>query len=176
MPHSTNEKRRAYYLKRSPESRERQRLASLAWKARRLANGGCIGCIGKAMPGVQHCKECTVKYYNTYHGLTTRRAKTMLDGCVQRAKTDVVECSIDLEWIMERFASGRCEATNIKFETGKWPGARAHPFGPSIDRTIVGGDYSPANCRMIICALNLGINDWGDAVYKQVAQAYLARN
>jgi hypothetical protein len=177
MPYKDNAVRRAVYALRSPESRERQRLSSIAWKASRRANGGCQGCKERpANPGRSLCQPCKERQYETYHALSIRRAKTMLDGCMQRAKADGVQCTLTLDWIMERFARGVCELTRIPFATGKWPGARANPYGPSIDRTQVGGDYSPDNCRLIICALNLGINDWGTEVYKIVAQAYLARN
>jgi hypothetical protein len=50
---------------------------------------------------------------------------------------------------------------------------RLNPYSPSIDRKIAGGDYSPANCRMILIALNIGINHWGEEVYRLIAKSYL---
>ena len=81
--------------------------------------------------------------------------------------------TLDAEWIRTRLA-GVCELTGLPFdlEPGKKMG-RFNPYAPSIDRIISGGNYTPENCRMIVMALNVGINYWGEEIYRHVAKEYL---
>jgi hypothetical protein len=90
------------------------------------------------------------------------------------AKNDKVKFTLDKQWILARLKYGHCELTGIAFdfEIGGRIG-RFNPYSPSIDRRTAGGDYSPENCRIILTALNVGINYWGEDIYRHIAKQYL---
>lgn len=73
-------------------------------------------------------------------------------------------------------ARGRCELTGIKFATGVIAGAYRRPFLPSLDRINAGGAYELANVRLVCCAVNAALSDWGLDVFERLATAYYWRN
>jgi hypothetical protein len=73
-------------------------------------------------------------------------------------------------------ARGRCEITGIKFETGAIAGAYRRPFLPSLDRMNAGGAYEISNVRLVCCAMNAALSDWGLDVFEKLATAYYWRN
>lgn len=73
---------------------------------------------------------------------------------------------------LARRSKGCCELTGLKFEFDQKPGWKRHPLGPSIDRIDPERGYEVDNCRLICLALNIAINEWGESVYRQVAEAY----
>jgi hypothetical protein len=93
-----------------------------------------------------------------------------------RAEDKGLVFNLDAEWIRSRL-EGVCELTGLPFdlEPGNRIG-RFNPYAPSIDRRIAGGNYTPENCRMIVMALNVGMNYWGEQIYKHVAKAYLKKS
>lgn len=46
-----------------------------------------------------------------------------------------------------------------------------NPFGISIDRFDCAKGYYPANIRLVITAVNFGLNDWGEEIFIQIAKA-----
>lgn len=105
-----------------------------------------------------------------------RRAKSMLWSAKQRAVRDGVQCSLTWEWILGCLTAGSCAVTGLPFDLSKHPVFKTHPFAPSIDRIAAGGDYSPANCRVVILAVNAAMNEWGEDIFQQVAAAYMQRH
>ena len=81
---------------------------------------------------------------------------------------------VDLRRLLLR-SGGRCEVTGLEFVFDQQGGWARHPFGPSIDRIDPDLPYSFENCRMVCTAANVAINEWGEAVFAQVAEAYLRR-
>lgn len=70
-------------------------------------------------------------------------------------------------------ANGRCEATGIPFSLDKREGTFRRPFAPSIDRLDNAAGYSFSNCRLIALAVNIGINEWGESVFRRIALGFL---
>jgi hypothetical protein len=73
-------------------------------------------------------------------------------------------------------AKGRCEVTGIRFDLGVIAGAYRRPFAPSLDRINAGGAYEFTNARLVCCAVNAALSDWGLAVFEKMATAYYWRN
>lgn len=47
------------------------------------------------------------------------------------------------------------------------------PFSPSLDQIIPGQGYTESNVRLVCTAINLGMNKFGEEVFKSVAKSYL---
>jgi hypothetical protein len=141
--------------------------------ASRKAAGICRYCDEPARPGKTRCEAHAAKA-RAYYADINARAKQLLSAARRRARRDGVRCAVSVEWIRRALDAG-CELTGAAFDFGIAP-ADGHfaPYAPSIDRREPGGDYTPENCRVIICALNVALNRWGEAVYRDVAVAYLS--
>lgn len=81
----------------------------------------------------------------------------------------------DVEMILVRSA-GYCELTGIEFTDDRSYAGRRAPFAPSIDRIDSRKPYTVKNCRVICVAANVALSDWGEAVFKKLAEAYCLKN
>lgn len=68
-------------------------------------------------------------------------------------------------------ANGRCEVTGIPFSDQSVGGARRRPWVPTVDRIDAAKGYEPGNIRLVCCAANIALNDWGDDVFNQMVDA-----
>lgn len=73
-------------------------------------------------------------------------------------------------------SKGRCALTGIKFDVGNAPGYRRRPWVPSVDRIDSKLGYIPGNVRLICCAMNTALSEYGDAVFEKIARAYIDRS
>ncbi len=139
--------------------------------ARKLA-GICIHCDSPSMPESDKC-AFHITHRHKWRATITARINAILLGAKRRASDSGKLCTIDENWIRSKL-EGHCELTGLPFdfEHGGKVG-RFNPYAPSVDRAISGGDYTPDNCRMVIMALNVGMNFWGEETYRKVAKAYL---
>lgn len=80
----------------------------------------------------------------------------------------------DVLQIWER-SGGRCELTGLQFDLFKRNGYRRRPFAPSLDRVLCSEGYSVTNCRLVVVAINLALNEWGEDVFARIARAYLGQ-
>jgi hypothetical protein len=84
---------------------------------------------------------------------------------------------LDLDWAMARYAEqgGRCAVSGVLLEfppTGQGP--VPHPYAPSLDRVDPRLGYTKSNTRLVAVALNAGLGSWGEAVYRRIAESYIA--
>lgn len=79
----------------------------------------------------------------------------------------------ELEAIFAR-SRGRCEVTSIPFSLDKREGTFRRPFAPTLDRIDNRSGYTFANCRLVVLAANIGINEWGEAVFRRLAIGFLS--
>lgn len=102
------------------------------------------------------------------------RERVLWHSAKQRAASKGLEFSLTKAWIQERLASGRCEVTSLPFnwDSRRRDGAMNGAFSPSIDRRDITKGYTPANCRVVVWALNCALGQWGDEVFTVVAKAY----
>jgi len=84
--------------------------------------------------------------------------------------------AIDPDWveavtaIVDR-AGGRCELTGLAFRDGYSQSGRRRPWLPTLDRIDAARGYEPVNMRLVCCAANIAVNDWGDDVFFEMVDA-----
>lgn len=71
---------------------------------------------------------------------------------IQEAKKRA-ECTITLDWLSTKIASGVCEVTGLPLDLGGH-GAPARPFAPSIDRVDPTKGYTPDNVKVVVWIYN----------------------
>lgn len=92
----------------------------------------------------------------------------------KRAKGKGWTFDIDWDWLLERFyeQKGRCALTGLALN-GQ-PGVfTRNPFAPSIDRADSMLGYTPENSRLVCCATNLALNEWGESIFADMARGYI---
>lgn len=90
----------------------------------------------------------------------------------RKRKKDRYHLSKDDEGFIIDRCGGKCELTGIPFDLTKKDWAR-RPYAPSLDRIDSSGDYTIDNTRMVCCAINIALNEWGEGVYATIASAYI---
>jgi hypothetical protein len=74
-------------------------------------------------------------------------------------------------------ADGKCAITGIPFSGAEDAPGRRRPWVPTLDRIDPSKGYVAGNVRLICCAANIALNDWGDDVFWQMVEAaYKARH
>ena len=67
-----------------------------------------------------------------------------------------------------RSSGGRCAITGVPFSLA---GGRS-PYAPSFDRLDCSRGYEASNIRIVLCAVNLALSNWGDEVFHHIALGY----
>ena len=94
------------------------------------------------------CKACRAAYRSSLEG----RAAALLKDARRRAASKGMSFSLTRDWVIGRLRRWTCEATGWLFVIQS--GRGHHPFAPSIDRINSTRGYTPANCRLVISAVN----------------------
>lgn len=106
------------------------------------------------------------------------RARRIIARTRALAKYRGIEFDISLEWLTEKLATGRCEATGLPFDFRRPPreerGSRTPAFAPSLDRIERGGSYTQDNVRVVAFIYNVARSDFDDADLMTLAKALIA--
>ena len=75
-----------------------------------------------------------------------------------------------------RTQHGRCAVSGLRFSMARFPEALVkHPYGPSLDRIDSRQGYVRGNVRLVCTAVNFGLGQWGDEVFRTIAEATVHR-
>lgn len=72
----------------------------------------------------------------------------------------------------------RCAVSDLEFDLhhrGGTGDAFRRPFAPSLDRITPSLGYTATNIRLVCCAVNIAVNEWGLETFLTVANAVAAR-
>jgi hypothetical protein len=66
-------------------------------------------------------------------------------------------------------ANKHCAVSGLPFDLSQLNGINRRPYAPSIDRIDGMLGYTKGNCRIVCCAVNLAMNDFGEDVLWDIA-------
>ncbi len=103
-------------------------------------------------------------------------ATQIVDGARRRAVGHGVACTIDPAWVEAqlKMQKDRCAVSGIAFRYSPSAGVgrfRRNPFLPSLDRIERTTGYVPGNVRIVLLAVNYGINEWGEPTYRTICES-----
>ena len=104
------------------------------------------------------------------------RASKLLRCARYRAKKQGIQCTLTLEWVLQKLIEGRCEVTNIDFEIKPGNGERQNtenPWSPSIDRLDPNGEYTPENSRLTVWIFNQARGAFDDEALIRMSRALI---
>jgi hypothetical protein len=109
-----------------------------------------------------------------------RACRRVLDNAKNRAAKKGIDITLSPDCVrrMAETQKWRCAISDIPFDLAyDREGKHAYnPFGMSIDRLNCSKGYTPKNVRLILTAVNFGLNDWGEEIYLRIAKAVVARD
>jgi len=125
-------------------------------------------------------REDALRRYASLVGVDAKEALAILHHLQKgysaargRARAAGIEflLSRDEYYAIVRRSSFKCELTGIPFSLS-WAGStRRRPFVPSLDRRDSAKPYTVDNCRLVLCAVNYALNEWGETVLRKIAAA-----
>ena len=104
-------------------------------------------------------------------------ARALYKAMIKNAKPKGVPVMLSIADIAEMLESsgGICSVTGLPFDSTQYPGHRIRPWMPSIDRIRPGGPYARENTRIVCAAVNLAMNQFGEATFLKIAAATVLR-
>lgn len=121
----------------------------------------------------EHYKKIKYSYYASKRG----RIVELCKSAAKRAKEKGLDYTLSFE-IVEAIwekQNGCCALTKIEFQIPQERIGKASPFSPSIDRIDCSKGYTLNNVRLVCVAVNYALNEFGEAIFKQICEAYLSR-
>lgn len=102
----------------------------------------------------------------------TQHCVKLFYGCKSNAQNRNIEFSLtrdEVPLMLDR-SKFRCEISGIPFSLETHAESGKRPYAPSIDRIDSSGPYRFSNVRLVLWAVNAGMQDWGLEVYLHVAK------
>ena len=98
----------------------------------------------------------------------------MFDMAKRNAKSRGLAFELTFEDVLSMAARSnwQCALTGVPFTMKPVPGAKRRPFAPSLDRKDCSLGYTKENVRLVCCAANIALGDWGDEVFSKLALGY----
>lgn len=115
---------------------------------------------------------------------TTRleRFRTLAEKAVTRAHyRDIARgrvSEITADWMLAQIGRQnlRCALTGIPFAPPDRDSAWSkNPYAPSLDRIDCSKGYEIGNVRVVLLAVNVALNEWGEDVFREIAAALVAK-
>ena len=75
---------------------------------------------------------------------------------------------------MLRKQGDKCAVSGIRFHYRRAE-EKQDPLSPSLDRINSELEYTVENCRVVLLAVNYGLNRWGDETFKRICRAVAKR-
>lgn len=112
------------------------------------------------------------------NAIERRIAGRLISNALTRSKRRGDQCDLTAAAIIQmlRAQRYRCAVSGLPFDLTWREGKTAfrNPFAPSIDRQNSSVGYLASNCRIVLSAVNYGINEWGEEIYTRIAVAVAA--
>ncbi len=104
------------------------------------------------------------------------RIRILIGSAKVRAKKGKIKFELDIEWLVEKLKSGRCERSGLKF-TYEPPkkGYHHNPYAPSLDRKDPKRGYTKANTEVVIWAYNQAKGQWNQKHFRRIMRAIVRR-
>jgi hypothetical protein len=104
-----------------------------------------------------------------------KTAAKLYSNAKANAKRRSLPFSLSLDWIVEALEGGTCAATGLPFDNVTRHSTRLRPLSPSLDRIKPRLGYVDSNCRVVCAAFNVAKADFGESMFRVLAEQYLAR-
>lgn len=101
-------------------------------------------------------------------------ARSMHRGARHRVNRQCLLTVSDIEEML-REQDDRCALSGIRFNYRR-KDEEQDPMSPSLDRINCAEEYTVENCRVVLLAVNIALNRWGDDTYKRICKAVAKRS
>lgn len=109
-----------------------------------------------------------IEYAQTLKG----RSNRLLISAKNRAKANNAIVSINKQWVEKKLSKGICELTNLPFNFALSGNKKQNAYAPSLDRIDSSNkNYTPENTRVVLCAVNLALNQFEEQKILPILEA-----
>lgn len=149
------------------------------YSVRALASGYscyCILCARASKPEQTperlQRKRAQTKKYRAQDFISVFYSNT---GATARAKG--VPFTVTKEYLRGLYTQqgGRCAVSGVAFTLAISKDFTRSPWRPSIDKIVPKLGYVPGNVRFVLCAVNIGMNEWGEGIYREIAKSAIEK-
>lgn len=117
-------------------------------------------------------KKQVAEWNRRYRNKPVSFCKKMVAEAKKRAELKNMDFDIDYKFLLKKLNRGVCELSGIPF-AGFSAEEYAHnvrPYYPSLDRIDSNKGYTKRNTRLVLVAVNIALNQWGDSVLLHIAE------
>ena len=127
-------------------------------------------CLKEARPRIKAKRKQRIL---TAEQIEIEKLRNLFHSVKSRAKKKHLPFEISFSWLREQCfkQNGCCLLTGIKLDF--LSGNKKNPFSPSIDQIIAGAGYLESNARLVCTAINLALNEFGDATFRSIAEGFI---